>query len=405
MPHTQDKLERLDSPWSVFLIFLRLGFTSFGGPIAHLAYFREEFVARRQWLSEQRYADLVALCQFLPGPASSQVGLAIGMQRAGHGGALAAWAGFTMPSAIILLVLALSLADSNNVIPAGVISGLKIVVVAVVAQAVWGMSKSLCPDFARRVLMISCATLLAFNPSVLTQIAVIIAGGFVGYTLYRKTDNSLSGDLLQHNNRKVGTVYLSLFLVLLVGLPTLALVSNSHLIDLFDTFYRVGSIVFGGGHVVLPLLQTETAEWLSNDLFLAGYGATQAVPGPLFTFSAFLGAAMTPSPNGIIGGVLCLVAIFLPSLLLVLGVLPFWERLRKNNVIQASLAGVNAAVVGILLAALYHPIWTSAIIQWHHLLLALLALFALMRFKMPPWLVVLACAFLGWIMQITQSFF
>lgn len=407
MPHRQDKQEKLDSPWAVFLVFLRLGLTSFGGPIAHLAYFREEFVGQRRWLSEQRYADLVALCQFLPGPASSQVGLAIGMQRAGYPGALAAWIGFTMPSAIFLVVLALGLADPNNTIPTGVLSGLKVVAVAVVAQAVWGMSKSLCPDLPRRALMILCAALLIFIPSILTQILVIMIGGLIGYLLYKAPTVGTQEESIKHNSRKTGIVFLSLFFTLLIALPTLSLVSNSHSLELFDAFYRTGSMVFGGGHVVLPLLQTETvaAGWLSNDIFLAGYGATQAVPGPLFTFSAFLGAAMPTSPNGTSGALLCLIAIFLPSFLLVLGVLPFWEKLRTNGAVQASLAGVNAAVVGILLAALYHPIWTTAILQWHHLLIALLALVALMQFKVPPWLVVLACALLGYLVQITQSFF
>lgn len=401
MPLNQTKHE---SSWTVFLIFLRLGLTSFGGPIAHLAYFREEFVNRRQWLSDERYSDLVALCQFLPGPASSQVGLAIGLQRSGYTGAFAAWTGFTMPSAIALIAFALSISQYNELIPPGILSGLKIVVVAVVAQAVWGMAKSLCPDVARRVIMLLCAALLVFIPSPLTQVIVIAIGGILGWLLYRGKEPSYSTDcsrtIKQHNSYTAALLWLLVFVALLIALPIMTQTHNNQTLNLFDAFYRSGSMVFGGGHVVLPLLQAEIVDTalMTNDVFLAGYGATQAMPGPLFTFAAFLGASILQSPSGVLVGLLCLVAVFLPSFLLVFGVLPFWDRLRSNQSVQAALLGINASVVGILLAALYHPIWSTTIIQWSDLLLATMAFLALIKLKASPWIVVVCSAFLGWLM-------
>lgn len=385
------------SPWQVFLIFLRLGLTSFGGPVAHLGYFREEFVSLRGWLSERSYADLVALCQFLPGPASSQVGIALGLSRAGYRGALAAWLGFTLPSAVALMLFALGIAGFGDAMPAGVLHGLKVVAVAIVAQAVWGMARSLCPDMPRITLMAIAACLVLLMPSAWSPVAVIVAAGIAGLLMF-KPAKALEHDPLPINvSRGAGVLWLTLFFVLLLGLPLLAALWPSQTLNMLDAFYRTGSLVFGGGHVMLPLLQAEVVPtgWVSNTTFLAGYGATQAVPGPLFTFAAFLGASMQGSPSGWSGGVLCLVAIFTPSFLLVFGALPFWEQLRRNVRMQAAMQGINAAVVGLLLAALYQPVWTSAILQPMDLGLALVALAALMFWKLPPWLVVFGCGVAG----------
>ncbi|MEX5560703.1 chromate efflux transporter [Pseudomonas rhodesiae] len=389
--------DRHSSPWAVFLIFLRLGLTSFGGPIAHLGYFREEFVTRRRWLSERNYAELVALCQFLPGPASSQVGIALGLTRAGYGGAAAAWAGFTLPSALLLILFALGLAHYGTAVPAGVLHGLKVVAVAVVAQAVWGMARNLCRGAARLLLMLLAAAAVLWQPSAWAQVGVIAAAGLAGLVLFKPALATEPDALPIPLSRRAGALWLLLFAVLLVGLPALAHGLPHHSLALVDAFYRSGALVFGGGHVVLPLLQAEVVapQWLSNDVFLAGYGAAQAVPGPLFTFAAFLGASMNQAPSGWLGGVVCLLAIFAPSFLLIFGALPFWQSLRHSPRTQAALAGVNAAVVGLLLAALYHPVWTSAIFNLYDVALAVLALVALMVCKLPPWLVVAGCAALG----------
>ncbi len=385
------------SPWAVFLIFLRLGLTSFGGPIAHLGYFRDEFVTRRKWLSERSYADLVALCQFLPGPASSQVGIALGFSRSGYAGALAAWAGFTLPSAVCLILFALGLANYGDALPAGMLHGLKIVAVAVVAQAVWGMARNLCPDVPRITLMAAATCLVLLVPSAWGQVVVIAIAGGVGLLLFRPQHAEAHDPLPISMRRRVGLFWLALFLVLLIGLPLLAAMFPNQTLAMVDAFFRAGSLVFGGGHVVLPLLQAEVVPigWVGNDAFLAGYGAAQAVPGPLFTFSAFLGASMNQAPSGWLGGLICLLAIFAPSFLLVVGALPFWERLRRNARTQAALSGINAAVVGLLLAALYHPVWTSAIHAPQDFGLALVALVALMFWKLPPWLVVLGSGLVG----------
>ena len=385
------------SPWSVFLIFLRLGLTSFGGPIAHLGYFREEFVTRRRWLSERSYAELVALCQFLPGPASSQVGIALGLSRAGYRGAAAAWAGFTLPSAIALILFALGLSHYGSALPDGALHGLKVVAVAVVAQAVWGMARSLCQGLARVMLMLIAACMALLEPSAWAQVGVICAAGVAGLLLFRREPSAEPDALPVAISRRAGALWLGLFLVLLAGLPILAGWLPNPTLALVDAFYRTGSLVFGGGHVVLPLLQAEVVppHWVNNDVFLAGYGATQAMPGPLFTFAAFLGASMNHAPNGWLGGVIALLAIFAPSFLLVMGALPFWATLRRSPRTQAALAGVNAAVVGLLLAALYQPVWTSAIFTALDFSLALAALVALMVWKLPPWLVVAASAVLG----------
>jgi len=340
--------------WSVFLIFLRLGLTSFGGPIAHLGYFRAEFVTRRHWLSEKSYAQLVALCQFLPGPASSQVGIALGLSRAGYPGALAAWAGFTLPSALVLIFFALSLTSYGSVFSPAVLHGLKVVAVAVVAQAVWGMARNLCTDLLRISIMVMTSIVVLLVPSVWGQIGTIAAAGVVGLLLLRPAQNEAHDPLPVSVSRRGGLIWLTLFFVLLVGLPVVAHIFPGHVISLVDAFYRAGSLVFGGGHVVLPLLQAEVVPsgWINNETFLAGYGAAQAVPGPLFTFAAFLGASMNTMPSGWIGAMICLLAIFAPSFLLVAGTLPFWEALRQNILMQGALAGLNAAVVGLLLAAL-----------------------------------------------------
>jgi chromate transporter len=389
------------SPLTVFLIFLRLGLTSFGGPIAHLGYFREEFVSHRNWLSERSYADLVALCQFLPGPASSQVGLALGLSRAGYRGALAAWAGFTLPSAIVLMLFALGISNYGEMLPAGALHGLKIVAVAVVAQAVWGMAWSLCTDTLRVTMMAASTCTVLMFPTAPGQISVIIVSAVLGILLVKPAQIISHEQLPLRVRRRTGALFLTVFFVLLTGLPILAEFHSSQSIALVDSFYRAGSLVFGGGHVVLPLLQAEVVPsgLVTNETFLAGYGAAQAVPGPLFTFAAFLGASMKSSPSGLIGGMICLLSIFAPSFFLVIGALPFWEQLRRNARMQTALAGINAAVVGLLLAALFTPVWTSAIHKPQDFGLGLVAFIALLFWKLPPWLVVVATGAAGWVMN------
>ena len=395
--------DRPASAWSVFLIFLRLGLTSFGGPIAHLGYFRDEFVTRRRWLSERSYGDLVALCQFLPGPASSQVGIALGLSRAGYGGALAAWLGFTLPSAVVLILFALGIAQHSTALPPGALHGLKVVAVAVVAQAVWGTARNLCTDAARITVMLIAACVALLQTSAWGQVAVIGAAAVAGLLLFKPMPPAAHDALPVTLSRRAGAMWLSLFVVVLAGLPILAQSIPNQSLAMTDAFYRSGSLVFGGGHVVLPLLQAEVVPtgWVSNDVFLAGYGAAQAMPGPLFTFAAFLGASMTQPPSGWLGGLLCLLAIFAPSFLLVMGALPFWESLRRSPRTQAALAGVNAAVVGLLLAALYQPVWTSAIFSARDFGLALIGLVALMVWKLPPWLVVAGSGAAGWLLSLT----
>ena len=391
------------SPWQVFWIFLRLGLTSFGGPVAHLGYFHDEFVLRRQWLTEHRYADLVALCQFLPGPASSQVGMALGLLRAGMPGALAAWLGFTLPSALLLALLGLGLTSGTTVLNAGALHGLKVGAVAVVAQAVWGMARTLCVGRARVTLMVLAACAMLLWPGVWAQVGVMLLAGAVGWWLWGRKATLASAVQGAHEalpvrlGQRTGALLLIVFAALLVLLPLAAQWWPGRGLALFDAFYRVGALVFGGGHVMLPLLQAVVVPpgWVTADTFLAGYGAAQAVPGPLFTFAAFLGAAMAPWPGGGLGALVCLVAIFVPSFLLVAGALPFWEPLRRSAHAQAALAGVNAAVVGLLLAALYNPVWTSAILGAADFGLALLAFVALVFWRVPPWAVVLACTTVG----------
>jgi chromate transporter len=378
------------SATEVLTAFLKLGVTSFGGPIAHLGYFRDEFVTRRRWLDEASYADIVALCQFLPGPASSQVGITLGLLRAGLVGALCAWLGFTGPSALAMILFGYGVGAFGDLGHAAWLHGLKIVAVAVVAQAVWGMARSLCPDRERLTLAIGAAVLTLFLPSSIGQIGVIALGAVIGWRFLPTQVGGPPMHLHMSLSRHTGIVSFALFFILLIGLPVLAAAVQSHTINLLDAFYRSGALVFGGGHVVLPLLQQEVVPsgWISNDGFLAGYGAAQAVPGPLFTFAAYLGTAMQPAPNGWLGGLICLVAIFLPSFLLLFGALPFWNDLRKRTDIQSALKGVNAAVVGLLLAALYTPVWTSAINGPADFAIGLVAFLLLVFWNTPPWLVV-----------------
>lgn len=377
----------------VFTTALKLGLTSFGGPIAHLGYFRDEYVVRRRWLDERAYADLVALCQFLPGPASSQVGIGVGLLRAGPLGGLAAFLGFTLPSAIALTAFAYGV-DRFDVGDAGWIHGLKIVAVAVVAQAVWGMSRQFCATRTGATIALLATLAVLSVTSASAQIAVIAAAGLLGWKLFPAAVWAVTEHPRVPLSRRRGVTAWVTFFALLAGLPLLGLASVDGAADLIARFYRVGALVFGGGHVVLPLLQTETVPrgWLTNDQFLAGYGAAQAVPGPLFTFAAYLGAARAPEPNGAIGAGIALAAIFLPSFLLVFGALPFWEALRAHPVFQRALMGINAGVVGILLAALYDPVWTSAILRPADFGLAAACLGLLMIWKLPAWSVVLFAA-------------
>ncbi len=386
-------VERRGSPLEVFLVALPLGLTSFGGPTAHLGYFRQEYVARRKWLDEQAYADVVALCQVLPGPASSQVGISIGIMRAGLLGGVAAWVGFTLPSALALIAFAYGLA-SFDVADAGWVHGLKIVAVAVVAQAVFGMARSLTPDRSRITIAIVAAIATLALATAWGQVAVIAVAGAIGYLFLRSAQAPPAGGVPIPIGKALGLAALVVLGVLLVGLPLARQAVEGQALAVFDSFFRVGSLVFGGGHVVLPLLQQEVVPpgWVTNDQFLAGYGAAQAVPGPLFTFSSYLGAVMNGQPNGFPGGMLALVAVFLPSFLLVVGALPFWTVFRARPGAQAALRGVNAAVVGLLLAALYNPVWTSAITSPADFSLALAAFGLLMFWKLPPWVVVVFAA-------------
>ena len=402
---TKDDGER--SVATVFLAFLRLGLTSFGGPVAHIGYFHNEFVDRRKWLDERAFADLVALCQFLPGPASSQVGIGIGLSRAGLPGALAAWVAFTLPSAIALIMFGYGVLAFGDAVESGALNGLKVVAVAVVAQAVWTMSKSLCPDAKRATLAAAAAIGVLAIPSPFAQVGAIVIGGLYGWAALRADIVTDHIDLGVRISKFVAITALFLFFAGLIGLPVLASLYPSQTMALVDSFYRSGSLVFGGGHIVLPLIQSEVVPpgWVSKDAFLAGYGATQAVPGPLFTFAAYLGTVMTGAPNGIVGGIICLLAIFASSFLLVIGAMPFWDALRRITAIRNALMGVNAAVVGLLLAALYDPVWTSAILSAADFGLAMAAFTLLVFWKTPPWLVVVLTAFGGWALHAWPIFY
>lgn len=400
MATTAERAEAMPVPergaaLEVLGVSTRLGLTSFGGPIAHLGYFREEYVVRRKWLDEHTYADLVALCQFLPGPASSQVGIAIGITHAGLLGGLAAWLGFTLPSALALVAFAFGIQAAGGT-DMGWLHGLKVVAVAVVAQAVWGMARTLAPDRERATMAILAAVAMLAWPAAAGQVLVIALAGVIGWLLLPVTQTAATEPMRAVISHRLAAVAWALFLALLIALPLLHKLTPSQPFAVFDSFFRVGSLVFGGGHVVLPLLQAEVVPpgWVTNEQFVAGYGAAQAVPGPLFTFAAYLGAVMQPWPNGWVGAALALVAIFLPSFLLIVGALPLWNLLRSHAAFQAALRGINAAVVGLLLAALYHPVWTSAIHTPGDFALGLLDFWLLALWKCPPWLVVV-CSALG----------
>ena len=374
--------------------------------MAHLAFFRAEFVDRRNWMSEKDYADLVALCQFLPGPASSQVGLAVGYYRHSYGGALAAWLGFTLPSALLMVLFAIGI--NHYEIPAGALLGLKLVAIAVVAQAIWGMGRSFCSRLNTFLIAFLAALILVFFPNYMVQLATILLGAIVGRLLFKGgvviSTEQLDDDKLSPKktdnlttSRSVAILLLSVFIFLLLGLPILVSQTSNQELAIFDIFYRVGSLVFGGGHVVLPMLQAELVPQglVSSDQFLAGYGAVQAVPGPLFTFAGFLGATTTTISNPWLGGLLCLLAIFLPSFLLVFACLPYWDTLRKKSSIQQALTGANAAVVGILAAAFVNPLLIKTVSTPLHIIVTLLAFIALQKFKLPPWAVVIVGALFG----------
>ncbi|UXN58741.1 chromate efflux transporter [Phyllobacterium zundukense] len=387
----------------VFTAFLKLGLTSFGGPIAHLGYFRDELVLRRKWIDDKGYADLVALCQFLPGPASSQVGFALGLLRGGPLGALAAWTAFTLPSAILLILFAFGAASFGGPIGGGIITGLKIVAVAIVAQAVWGMARNLCPDRERATIALGAVLIIVFFAGALGQVAAIAAGALAGLVFCRNHQAEITRHIEFPVSRTFGVISLVAFFALLFGLPIITSAMSSQGLSVFDSFFRAGSLVFGGGHVVLPLLETEVVRsgWVSHDQFLAGYGAAQAVPGPLYTFAAYLGTVLGPEPNGLIGATIALAAVFLPGFLILLGVIPFWDGFRTRESAQALMRGANAAVVGILGAALYDPVFTSAIVGPYQFALALTCFVLLMAWKTPPWIVVLVAAGCGVLMSMS----
>ncbi len=383
--------------WEIFLVAGRLGLTSFGGPIAHIGYFREEYVVRRKWLDEGTFAELIALCQFLPGPASSQLGMAVGIKRGGLLGGFAAWLGFTLPSALALILFAYGVQELGAQESADWLHGLKIVAVAVVALALWGMGRTLTPDRTRITIAVVAAAALLLSGGIAAQLVVIAGGAVLGLIVLKPPEPRADGDAVSSGETRSAAVLLIAFLILLAALPLASRLTDSLAVDVVDSFYRTGSLVFGGGHVVLPLIEAEVVPpgWVTSDEFLAGYGAAQAVPGPLFTFSAYLGASVDGLTPAWGGGLLALAAIFTPSFLLVPGVLPFWERLRGVARVRQALMGVNAAVVGLLLAALYDPLWTSAIETPADFAVAAAA-FALLAFwKAPPWLVVVVTAIAG----------
>jgi chromate transporter len=384
------------TPLEVLWVATKLGLTSFGGPIAHLGYFHDEYVRRRKWLDEHSYADLVALCQFAPGPTSSKVGFSLGIMRAGYLGGLAAWLGFTLPSALALLLFSYGAAALSGPVGGGLLHGLKLVAVAIVAQAVWGMARTLCPDRERASIAGVAALIVLLSTSVFSQLAAILFGAVAGAWLCQQTGPIRGEHAPIKVSRRVGVAALVAFFGLLLGLPVLRTLTHAHTIAMMDAFYRSGALVFGGGHVVLPLLREAVVApgWVGDDAFLAGYGAAQAVPGPLFTFAAYLGAVMQPAPNGVLGGFLGLLTIFLPGLLLHLGTLPFWDTFRQRAGTQAVMRGINAAVVGLLGAALYSPIWTSAVHGPRDFAVALVGFVLLVGWKAPP-VVVVAVSALG----------
>lgn len=381
----------------ILLVSTKLGLTSFGGPVAHLGYFHEEYVRRRKWLDEHSYADLVALCQFLPGPASSQVGIGIGALRGGIAGGVLAFIGFTLPS-VVALVLFATLLQSIDLANAGWVHGLKIVAVVVVAHAILGMSQKLTPDIPKKTMALFALVVTLLWQTAFTQVGIILASAIIGYILFSKQENEEVTPKHVPISRAFAFSCLLLFFGLLILLPILVKTTSIEWLALFDSFYRSGALVFGGGHVVLPLLEREFVPtgWLSDEVFLAGYGAAQAVPGPLFTFSAYIGAVI----NGWKGGFLATVAIFLPAFLLIFGTLPFWNQLRRNPKIKGALSGVNAAVVGILIASFYQPIWTSSIFTSIDFTLAAVLFSMLVYWKLPPWVIVLTGALGGYLIYL-----
>jgi chromate transporter len=392
------------SPLEVLLVFFKLGVSCFGGPIAHIGYFREEFVVRRKWLDEQSYVDLVALCQFLPGPASSQVGFSIGLMRSGYVGGLAAWTGFTLPSAIILVLFAYGAGTLTGAVGTGILHGLKLVAVAIVAQAVWGMARTLCSDRERAAIAVLAALIILFSTSSVAQIGAIVIGGLAGLWLCRGAAPSAGGHVVIPVSRAAGVAALCAFFLLLGGLRILRSLWPASGLALFEAFYRSGALVFGGGHVVLPLLRQAFVApgWVSDSTFLAGYGAAQAVPGPLFTFAAYLGTVVSSSPHGVLGAALGLIGIFLPGVLILLGTLPFWDTFRKREGAQAMMRGVNAAVVGLLGAALYNPVWTSSVNAPGDFGIALVGFVLLTVWRTPPLLVVIVSAVGGVVLSLVQ---
>jgi chromate transporter len=400
LPDLPAKASTRTSPWTLFLIFLRLGLTSFGGPAAHLGYFRDEFVKRRGWLDEHTYSDIVALCQFLPGPGSSQVGIAIGRMRAGVRGALAAWFGFTLPSVVLLVAFAYGYAHLDTVFSVRLLHGLKLAAVAVVAQAVWSMGRALCPDKTRASIAVVSTALVVALGATYGQIVAILLAGLSGAVLLKISTDVPDAPLGMPGTRAEASVCIVTFLALLFGLPVLSALFPGYALELFSGFFRVGSLVFGGGHVVLPLLQAVVVPrgWVSTNEFLAGYGAAQAIPGPLFTFAAFLGAVGKGTPSGPDGAALATVAIFLPSFLLVGAALPLWGKLRAFTSMRRAMAGINASVVGILLAALYDPVWISAVHGASDFALAAFALLLLTWWRMPSWAVVILTAGLTFVL-------
>jgi len=385
------------SPVEVLRIFAKLGAISFGGPIAHIGYFRHEFVVRRRWLDEAAYADLVGLCQFLPGPASSQVGFSLGLMRAGYLGGIAAWMAFTLPSAILLVLFAYLERSLHRPVGLGLVHGLKLVAVAIVAQAVWSMARTLCPDRNRASIAVVAALIILFTASSAAQIAAITLGGIAGFWMCRAGPIPPTAHMPIPVSRSVGLAALAAFFLLLGGLPILHRISGSQVVALFNAFYRSGALVFGGGHVVLPLLHEAVVApgWVSDNSFLAGYGAAQAVPGPLLTFSAYLGTVVAISPHGVMGAIVSLIAIFLPGLLVLMGMLPFWQEFRRRVSAQAVMRGVNASVVGLLGAALYNPVWTGAVRAPADIALVVVGFLALALRTLPPWTVVVFLATTG----------
>lgn len=398
-----DSMAPRHSAFEVLVIFLRLGLTSFGGPVAHLGYFRTEFVVRRRWVDEATFADLVALSQLLPGPISSQVGMALGLLRAGHPGQLCAWIGFTLPSAALMVLFAYGIGTIGDVGAAAWLKGLKLVAVAVVAQAVWGMARTLCPDRERASLAVAAAIIVLAVPSAAGQLAAIVLGAGIGAALLRTIDGALEvpkSTRVIALHRGTGVTALAVFAILLIGLPMAATAMEAPWLVLISAFFRTGALTFGGGHVILPLLQATvvTPGWVPNDIFLAGYGAAQALPGPLASFAAYLGAVIGPGSPRWLAGMVCVISIFLPSMLLVSGVMPFLDGLRHRHAVQAALRGVNAAVVGLLLAALYTPVWTSTVTSAAGFAFGLVAFLLLAVWSVAPWIVVIAGALAAWLL-------